>query len=75
MCRAVRLKGLERGIYNRCQVEKILDGAEGGALRWLVPLSLVFTIELWHLGLEDGQLDTLRPLFDPGDRPGARSHG
>jgi len=48
MCRTVRLQGLERGFYNRRQVEKILNGAESGALRWLVPLSLLFTIELWH---------------------------
>ena len=60
MCRVVRMKSHERGIYQQNYVERVLAGAERGNLRWWPALHLVYTIELWHLMFEEGQYGALR---------------
>jgi hypothetical protein len=60
---------LRREQYNREYIEKALQKVEGGSLRWIQPLSLVFFAELWRLLLKEGMYDSLAEMLRTGDSP------
>lgn len=58
--RLIHATGFERDLYNRAYVAKALRKVEGGSLYWLMPLSVVFYVELWQCIFERQQVETLR---------------
>jgi hypothetical protein len=66
MCEVVRMKGLDRPIYRRGYLEKVLRRVEGGSRFWVTALSVPFHIELWDLLLVENRFEDLMGRINPG---------